>query len=419
LDTISRKRSSSSKATDYLLPWIVFLSPLLIFSYRLPGAIALAVTSAVLLPALLKGFVFNRSWPTRLLILTFLLSSLSSLYVTAFPQITSEQLILFALSLSIYISLCSVPRGLNNLLLWTGILLFAVLGLAIAGPFVTEFAAKDRFFKIPWEKLSPVRFPEVMDANHLASVLAMALPIVLGLLLRCKTIFSERWQRVTIWGSMVAMLTTLVIIESRAGYLAALVGIASILGFYYRKVLFVYPVGIMFSVFLLFYLGPAAILDFLFGSSAVGTWESRKELWSRALYMIQDFAFTGIGTGTFGKVAPVLYPFFINSPDKEALHAHSLYLQVAVDFGMPGLVAFIGLFSASFFLGWRAYRILASSGNQLGSTLCAGYLCGLLAWGFHGFFDSPLWLVKLSPLPFFYMGMLCSLYQIGKADVDP
>jgi len=81
-------------------------------------------------------------------------------------------------------------------------------------------------------------------------------------------------------------------------------------------------------------------------------------------------------------------------------------------------VAFIGLLSASFFVGWRAQRMFFSSGNHLGSSLCVGYLCGLLAWGFHGLLDSPLWLVKPSLLPFFFMGMLSALYQIGQAEND-
>ena len=279
---------------------------------------------------------------------------------------------------------------------------------------MTDFAGKNRYFEIPWSRLSPVRFSEVMDPNHLASVIAMTFPVALTMLARV----GRKWPQKAAWGSVLILLGGLAITESRAGYLAALVGVASILGFHYRKFLLFCAVGIVASISSLVYAGPVAVLDALFSRSAVGTWGSRKEVWIRAVSMVQDFPLTGIGTGTFGKVVPVLYPLAINNPEQEIPHAHNLYLQVAVDFGIPGLVAFIGLLSASFFVGWRAHRMFFSSGNHLGSSLCVGYLCGLLAWGFHGLLDSPLWLVKPSLLPFFCMGMLSALYQIGQAEID-
>ena len=40
-----------------------------------------------------------------------------------------------------------------------------------------------------------------------------------------------------------------------------------------------------------------------------------RQLWSRALYMIQDFWFTGVGLGMFQRVVQLLYPTFIIGPD--------------------------------------------------------------------------------------------------------
>ena len=45
----------------------------------------------------------------------------------------------------------------------------------------------------------------------------------------------------------------------------------------------------------------------------------RLEIWSRAIYMLQDFPFTGIGMGAFRQVANLLYPFFLAGPDAERL----------------------------------------------------------------------------------------------------
>jgi len=69
----------------------------------------------------------------------------------------------------------------------------------------------------------------------------------------------------------------------------------------------------------------------------------RVEIWSRALYGIQDFAFTGMGLGTFRRVVHLLYPLFLIPPDQDIAHAHNFFLQTALDFGLPGLVAVLAL----------------------------------------------------------------------------
>ncbi len=71
------------------------------------------------------------------------------------------------------------------------------------------------------------------------------------------------------------------------------------------------------------------------------TFKTRLEIWSRARYGIQDFPFTGMGMNTFGHLLTVLYPLINFSPDPVSLNAHNIYLQVALDLGIPGLIAFL------------------------------------------------------------------------------
>lgn len=54
--------------------------------------------------------------------------------------------------------------------------------------------------------------------------------------------------------------------------------------------------------------------------------EARVEIWSRAVYAIQDFPFTGCGLGTFRRIVPILYPLFLISSDADIGHAHNLFL---------------------------------------------------------------------------------------------
>ena len=47
---------------------------------------------------------------------------------------------------------------------------------------------------------------------------------------------------------------------------------------------------------------------------------------------------------------PVLYPLFLMHPDVDIGHAHNEYLQAALDLGIPGLIAFIGLYIGAFWM---------------------------------------------------------------------
>jgi putative inorganic carbon (HCO3(-)) transporter len=91
---------------------------------------------------------------------------------------------------------------------------------------------------------------------------------------------------------------------------------------------------------------PHAVFDSLLNqpltvvSGGVG---NREELWATALDAIQEVPYTGMGMNMFRKVVPLLYPLSSVSPDIDVAHAHNHFLQVALDLGLPGLVAYASL----------------------------------------------------------------------------
>ena len=70
----------------------------------------------------------------------------------------------------------------------------------------------------------------------------------------------------------------------------------------------------------------------------------RFEVWEQAFYGIQDFPFTGMGLGTFRQIVTMLYPMFLVPPTYDIAHAHNFFLQTALDFGLPGLVAMLAIY---------------------------------------------------------------------------
>ncbi len=129
----------------------------------------------------------------------------------------------------------------------------------------------------------------------------------------------------------------------------------------------------------------------------------RVEMWTNSLYALSDFVFTGIGIGTFRQVMPLLYPFLLISPDNASfVHAHNLYLQIGLDLGLPGLVAWLALIINVFAL---LIPVLRRRDRILQWTLASGVLGGLVAMLVHGFLDAVTWGTKLA----FYPWLLIAL----------
>ncbi len=155
---------------------------------------------------------------------------------------------------------------------------------------------------------------------------------------------------------------------------------------------------------------------------SLNTLAGRVEIWSRAIYGIQDFPFTGMGMNTFRKVAPVLYPLFNVSPEIDIGHAHNEFLQAALDLGIPGLVAFLALYIGSFWMlanTWRATRhsTLGNENRSLATRfLVLGLGGGLLAHLLYGLTDAVSLGAKPGILFWMLLGLITALQQQAQAN---
>jgi putative inorganic carbon (HCO3(-)) transporter len=131
------------------------------------------------------------------------------------------------------------------------------------------------------------------------------------------------------------------------------------------------------------------------------------------MYMIQDFPFSGVGMGTFSEVADRLYPFFLFAPGTVE-HAHNLYLQVAVDLGLPGLIAWLAILFAlvaAAYLTWRSGR---ASGSSWLAGIGAGLLAAQVALVVHGFTDAVVWgMVRSAPLVWLVWGLGAAAFYLA------
>lgn len=83
--------------------------------------------------------------------------------------------------------------------------------------------------------------------------------------------------------------------------------------------------------------GSTTFGEYLLSSSDTSTTSSgtRLGLWRQAIDLIPGHALHGVGPGLYGTLNP--------NPDKPIYYAHNVFLDVAVEVGIPGLIAFGGL----------------------------------------------------------------------------
>ncbi len=97
----------------------------------------------------------------------------------------------------------------------------------------------------------------------------------------------------------------------------------------------------------------------------------RIALWESTIAMIMDKPLLGIGWGAYWLVYPE-YDFFLQNENVKIFHAHNMYLNIAAEIGIPGLLVFLGIM----------YGHIRIALNVLRETLenwSAGVLLGILA----------------------------------------
>jgi putative inorganic carbon (HCO3(-)) transporter len=132
----------------------------------------------------------------------------------------------------------------------------------------------------------------------------------------------------------------------------------------------------------------------------------RLEIWSRAQWAIRDAPVTGLGMDVFRVALPMLYPLLSYNPSIPVTHAHNELLQAALDLGLPGLVAFLGLNLGAFAM---LSRLLRETG--VARLLALGLGGGLLAHFLFGLTDATALGGRPGVIFWILLGLIASLYR--------
>lgn len=341
---------------------------------------------------------FTARTPADLPILVLLVLVPVTLWATALPEVTLPQVYRLLAGIALYYAFVNWARSLPRVY-------FLMLGLAAVGTIfalLAPFAVEWSLAKLPFIPASlydrfQVLFADAAHPNVMGGYIVLLLPIALAL-----PLYAFRhlgWiHRIWLVGASGLMLVVLVLTKSRGGWLALLAALLLLIVLRWRWGWFLVPVSFAAGAVLVYRFGVGTLLDLLSTGGVVSTVENRLEIWSRAIYMLQDFPFTGIGMGSFMRVADLLYPFFLAAPGT-IVHAHNLFLQIGVDLGIPGLVAWLAVLFTVIYSSYLVYRHGKMTDNPLLTGIGAGLLASIAGLAVHGLTDAVVWgMVRPAPI---------------------
>jgi putative inorganic carbon (HCO3(-)) transporter len=313
----------------------------------------------------------------------------------------------------------SVVR-LEPRLFWPAValLLLAGLGVAALGLLTMQSSVKLPLIQPVVERLPSLSLQagQLVNPNEVAGVLLWMAPLALALCFAALRHWRRRllppWLSLLLVALALVLAGALVLTQSRAGllgYSTALLFLAAAFAGRYRRILFGLLAALLLMGLIAFVAAPEGF-EVLFrggvppgdAGGAVNSLDGRREIWSRARYVIQDFPFTGVGLNNFRRVVPLLYPLFLISPSFDFAHAHNHLLQTAAELGIPGLIAYLALWMGATWLLWQSWP---RAQQPLLRAAVAGIAASLLAYFVYGLLDA----VALGARPGFLFWLLLAL----------
>jgi putative inorganic carbon (HCO3(-)) transporter len=346
--------------------------------------------------------------------------------VTADPELTFPKAtgLLLGYAYWRYIVNTLRTRQLINL----GIIFFLLVGLGMM--FIGTVSADWRL-KVPLlsnllsllpEQL--IRLPgapsEGTHANELGGTILIFLPLLIVVVTSWQAIRKTPLLIIGLLGMSISASLLLLLTQSRSAWIGGIGGFSVLLVFWF---IFLSPsrlrtaartsvaVVAVIILFLLIRTDWNQVIQFWEApprDTAVGTLTTltfRRQLWSSAYDVIQDTPFTGTGLGTFRRVVPRLYPISA-SDSNDVAHAHNILVQVAVDTGLPGLVAYISILIT---LAILCCRVARQGGED--KRLILGLFAGIAGLHFFGMTDTIAPGAKPGLLFWLAVGLIVAIYR--------
>lgn len=243
-------------------------------------------------------------------------------------------------------------------------------------------------------------FSTLQNPNLLAGFLVVVMSLAVG-----QGLYDERIADKILMFMLVTVLGICLVLTYSRGAWLSIVVVAAICGrFYNRKVLWLFVIIPVVA----FFCHDAVMERIMSIFNPTDTSSTlRIALWESTIAMILDNPLFGIGWGAYWLVYPE-YDFFLNNPAARIVHAHNMYLHIAAEIGIPGLLVFLAVIYGH---TKKAIDILRQTNNRWVAGLMLGIMSAVLGLAVNGFTDYIMFNVQLSMLFWLLNAVIIAVWQ--------
>lgn len=321
--------------------------------------------------------LFVDTWPARAFLLFFLVTLFS--YLVFGKQVTTDQIATFhpfnfLLMFFMTISVVDSVRRLRR------VLLAAIGSMAWASLYMLrEWYAGSATYGYNYRPGYVVG-----DPNYFASSALLCLPLACYF----ARSMQRRWIR---WGcaaSVLLILAGITVSGSRGGSVGLIVTVLMMIWNSKRRVQASILVVALGTALLL--ISPVSPLDRFLHPTASdqSAADVRIQLWGAAWRMFRDNPVTGVGYGNWRYAEPR----YIEAEVGQLYLPHNQYMEVLAEMGLPGLLAYAGMYFGSIVVLRRVRRGLKRGGPRVLTEAALGIQIGLIGFAISVFFLSALFL---------------------------
>ncbi len=209
------------------------------------------------------------------------------------------------------------------------------------------------------------------NPNVYGEYLILVIPIAVGLM------WTEKgfWKKLFLLGVVGITTLAMVLTFSRGCWLGILFALALLAIIIDRRFILLGVVALLAMPFVL----PETIINrfMSIGDMSDSSTSYRVYIWMGTLAMLKDYWFCGVGLGETSY--NTIYPLYSYN-NIEAPHSHNLYLQFVSQFGIIGLITFLGMV-------YNFYKDTTIKMLKKKDILLAGIVAGMTGFFLEGMFD--------------------------------
>ncbi len=330
------------------------------------------------------------------------------IWIAPFRDVTIEQVLRLLAGIAIYVAIVNWGHT-ETRIGWLVILItVAATSLAAFGIISVEWvSAKAKLLPANIYLLFEVLVSDPTHPNVMAGGLVLFAPILCALILfKAVPPFGKKIRfgfHLLHFLSLISVVGVIFLTQSRGAFLAFFMALIVLVLMKWRwGWMLLAALGLM--GWLIVNLSGFGLTGILLDNQTLDTFMRRQDLWLRAYSLLNDFPWTGTGMGMFKYTIGYWMPSLTDGTP-ELNHVHNIFLQIAVDLGIPGMVAWTSILIVTLVVSWKLFKTGSDKRERWLMGLGAGLFCSGVALITHGMIDSVVWGLRSAPIVWFIWGV--------------